>query len=208
MTKTLDNLVFDRIKFDPTMPPGQFETVINHQKIRELGCLQADFFNSHFESNDQIVLMPIGIAGSVRHPHLLLDLLEPTPIFPNLIDYIEIDCESYHNEKSSSDISISHSAKLAQIVKGRRIALIDTMFDSGRTVCTILHYLEQFEPIDITLILVISKIEPADIIKMCQKYPLFSDVLPLIMVPEGYWYRGWGMDDKRFRRWIEAKIPE
>lgn len=202
-----ENKIIDRITIDPTWQPGNFYKVVSETKINQVGRIHADFFNTIYKSDDEVVLMPIAIAGAVHHPSLLLRKLSHTPAFHSIKDYIEIDVMSYHSEVQSNLTEITQSPKLAEIIHGRHIALIDVMFDSGNTVNQLLNFLPQFDIIDITVFIVVSKHTPDQINQRFSHLPHFRDISPLIITPEKLWLRGWGLDNDRKLFHIEGKIP-
>lgn len=203
----LKNKIIDRITIDPSWRPGEFHPVISEEELNQVGRIHADFFSTIFSPTDEVIIMPIDIAGGVHHPHLLLRKLRHKPAFESIVDQISIDVMSYHSEQQSDLTKISPSPKLAQIVHNRRIALIDVMYDSGNTVNQLLHFLPQYEPIDITVFIVVSKHTPANISQRFQQTKLFNDISPVIFVPDNLWLRGWGLDNDRKLFHIEGKIP-
>jgi len=185
--------------------PGQFHPFISAEKLDERCQIQAAFFNEIFAENEEVVLVPVEIAGAVKYPNNLMRHINN----PNRLDIAYVDVMSYKNEQKLKTMTVHYSSKLLDVTKNKKIVIVDTMYDKGTTILTLLNKFSQ-KPVNIKNISVftmINKHHYKHLETKMSEFPLFYKLAPFFKVPTELWYQGYGLDDKRCICHIEAKIP-
>lgn len=203
MTKTKFNI---QEKFTPPeFIPGQFYDFISAQELDQVCQIQADFFHTHFDIQEEVVFVPVEIAGAVMYPQNLIKYLSN----PERLDIAYVDVMSFKNEQRLKTMSVHFSPKLPDVTKNKKIVIIDTMYDKGTTVLTLLDTFSKspFSPVSISVFTMINKHIYDQLKTKMSEFPLFYQLAPFIKVPEELWYRGYGLDNQRLLPNIQAKIP-
>ena len=183
--------------------PGKFYLFINCVELDQVCQIQADFFCTHFSKNEHVVFVPVEIAGAVMYPNNLIKYIS----HPERLDIAYVDVMFFKNEQRLKTMSVHFSPKLPEVVRRKKIVIIDTMFDKGNTIFTLLDIFSKspFNPTSISVFTMINKHDYDQLKTKMSEYHLFYQLAPFIKVPEKLWYRGYGLDDKRLLPYIEAK---
>ncbi len=204
MTKT-KKYEIEELHVPSSWKPGEFNPFISAEKLDERCEIQAAFFNEIFATNEEVVLVPVEIAGAVKYPNNLMKYINN----PKRLDIAYVDVMSFKNEKRLKEMTVNYSPKLPDVIKNKKIIIIDCMYDKGTTILTLLDTFSKspFFPINISIFTMINKHPFEQLKNKLSEFPLFYKLAPYFKVPSELWYRGYGLDDERCIDHIQAKIP-
>ncbi len=191
----------------PEWETGKFYDYISKEALDEVCKIQADFFHTIFADDEEVVIVPVEIAGAVMYPNNLIKYIKN----PERLDIAYVDVMSYKNEQKLKTMTINYSSKLPNVVKNKKIVILDTMYDKGTTILTLLDKFSDKSIFDIknmSVFTMINKHPYSQLETKMSEFPLFYKLAPYLKVPKILWYRGYGLDDKRLLPYIQAKIPK
>lgn len=189
-------------RFDVTPDVSTWKLLITHDEIQQMVQRLANIINQKFQhytvQGKKIVITCI-LKGCA---YFLVDLTKKLTI-PHSIYFIE--ASSYHDKQLQSEKVELLSHLVPSKFQGRKVILLDELYDNGFTLFSVK-----------TKIIEELKIDPSDIFtctlfqkaKVKNPYEL-PDLVGFANLPD-LWYVGYGLDDKQEKRnWIHLyAIPK
>jgi hypoxanthine phosphoribosyltransferase len=140
MTTEIEKL---RIKY-----PGIKDVIFTKHDITKRTKEIAAEFNERFEG-EELVLITV-MAGGLSYTHEFMKRLDITPLY---FDYIARS--SYKFGKKMENPKTFYEGKID--IKGKNVAIVDEIVDSGETMNKLIELLEGYEPKSISVVSIISK---------------------------------------------------
>ena len=131
--------------------------------------------NKRFE-NEDLVLITV-MAGGLSYTHEFMKRLDITPLY---FDYIARS--SYKFGQKMDNPKTFYEGKID--IKGKNVAIVDEIVDSGETMLKLIELLEKYEPKSISVVSIISKptrVRPPENVKeyYCFEYETEEGALTL-----------------------------
>lgn len=124
-----------------------FDTQTIQKRIVELGKEIADYYRP---LTDRLYMVCV-LKGSV---HFFSDLLLNIPMN---VHYIFIQVSSYADNQSTGNVVIK--SILDESIEGQYVVVVEDILDSGKTLHHVMRFLEQFQPMDLSVATLLDKHE-------------------------------------------------
>lgn len=170
------------------------EILITTEEIKQTVKDLASRINRQYTIDEPLLVICILNGGFMYFSDLISELKCPVEV-----DFIKV--KSYVQKFTQGDIKILKDVDTP--VKGKRVLIVDDIYDSGKTIEAVVNYLSIKEPksIDITTFLVREESEDLPYLEYLFyfnkkiRHAWFGR-----KIPKNIWAVGYGLDDQGYRR--------